>query len=187
MRVALLDHAHPTPPVRELAVALAAAGCEPAIVTVRRGLTRRTDDGGVPLVAVGRLPEAPLRLRGFERPLTHLPLSLAELVRGGYDAVHAFRPADAAAALAWRRVTGGPVVFSPAEPPGRDTVSNRRLRLRLLAAAVERSDAVTAPDEAVRAATLRWLAVEAPVLDAAGHVLLYDELVSRRPRGRPAP
>jgi hypothetical protein len=121
-----------------------------------------------------------LRLRGFERPLTHLPPVVAELVRGRYDVVHAFSAVDAAAARCWRRVRGGPVVFTCTAPPQRDTVSNRRLRLRLLAAAVERSDAVLAPDESVRDATWRWLAVEPRVVEPDGVAGLYRELADRQ-------
>lgn len=179
MRVALLDHGYPSEYVRELALALTAAGLEVVVVAARRGPSERFEDKGVAVVAVRRLPEAPLRLRGFERPLTHLPSLVAELVRGSYDVVHAFSAVDAAAARCWRRLRGGPVVFTPTAPPGRDTVSNRRLRLRLLADAVELSDAVTAPDESVRDATWRWLAVEPRVVDPDGVARLYRELVAR--------
>jgi hypothetical protein len=146
-----------------LAEALRAGGAEPVVLTAR------------PL----RIPEGVLRRRGFERPLSHVPRLLAELVRGDFDVVHALSPADAAAARGWRRVRGGPVVFTCVKPPDRESVSNRRLTLRLLAAAVEDSDAVLAADEAVRSAMSRWLAVDAPVLEPAAHVSLYRDLLDR--------
>jgi hypothetical protein len=59
-------------------------------------------------------------------------------------------------------------------------VADRRLRLRLLERAVGDSDAAIAPTEECRAGLLRWLAVEAPLLepaDADAHERLYRELL----------
>ena len=49
--------------------------------------------------------------------------------------------------------------------------------------AVEGADALVAGTEESRAALLRWLAIEAPVIepnDAAGHTRLYRDLLTRR-------
>jgi hypothetical protein len=123
-----------------------------------------------------------LERRGFATPLTHLPYTLAALLRGHYDVVHAFSPQDAYAALLWRRRSGHPVVFSCAEPIEREQLSNRRLRLRLLSTALEESDAVIAHDDGARAAAWRWLALEVPVLaptDGAAHERLYRSLLAQ--------
>jgi hypothetical protein len=120
-----------------------------------------------------------LRRRGFTDALSAVPLGLAALRAGGFDLAHAFSPADAVAAQLWG---DGPVVFTCAETLGRHNVADRRLRLALLRRAVERSDAVLAPDDDGRAALARWLAVDAPVLepgDAAGHLQLYRDLLAQ--------
>jgi hypothetical protein len=177
--VALLDAAGDEG-ARKLSTALARAGHRPTLIGCRRGATTRREEAGVAVIDVRRLPEAPLRLRGFERPLTHLPRALGELLRERFDVVHAFTPADAAAARAWRRLRGGPVVFSPTRPLTRDRLSNRRLTLRLVAAAAEASDVLIVPDEAVRASVERWLALDAAVLaadDADAHARLYAGLL----------
>ncbi len=187
MKVALLDHNHPSPFVIELAAALAAGGHEPCIVACRRGSPRRAREDGIPIVRVPRLPEMPLRIRGFERPLTHLPFVTAELLRGSFDVVHAFSPVDAVAARWWRRRAGGPVVFTCLRPPTRADVANRRLTLRLVEAATTGSDAVLAADPAVRTAMWRWLVVEADVVAPDDHAALYRALADdrvRRTRGR---
>jgi hypothetical protein len=96
---------------------------------------------------------------------------------------HAFSPPDAYAAQLWRKLVGRPVVFTCTEMLTRDALAHRRLRLKLLARAVDDTDAVIAPTQAAQAALWRWLAVEAQVLEAgdgAGHAELYRELLHRR-------
>jgi hypothetical protein len=131
------------------------------------------------VVRAPRLPEAPLRFRGFTGPLTHIPMAATALWRGRYDLTHAFSAPDAAAALLWRRASGRPVVFGCREVLDRAAVADRRLRLRLLIAAVDGTDAVVATAPEVREALLRWMAVDAPVIeprDGAAHARLYRRL-----------
>jgi hypothetical protein len=180
VRVALVDRDHPSALVTELAEALAGAGHDACVVTCGRGPARRSTQGGFSVARVRRLPEVPLRVRGFERPLTHLPFALVELLRGRFDVVHAFSPADAAVARAWRRAHGGPIAFTCLTEPARENVSNRRLTLRLLEAALDGSDAVLAADAEVRAAMWRWLAVDAEAISPADHAALYRGLLVRR-------
>ena len=141
------------------------------------------EDAGGRAVVVGapRLPLADelLARRGFLVPLSHLPVLTARLLAADVDVVHAFTAEDAAAARAWRRRTGRPVVFTLTETLDRDRVADRRLRLKLLGAAVEHSDAVLVPHEAARAALHRWLAADAQVVapaDAGAHLRLYESL-----------
>jgi hypothetical protein len=89
---------------------------------------------------------------------------------------HAFSPQDALAALIWRRMTGGHVVFGLAEPPRRETIARNRLSLRLLERALADSDAVVAHTEEARAAALRWLALDVPLLDPGDAERFYREL-----------
>jgi hypothetical protein len=183
LRVALLAHDLDTmPQARELAAALRRAGQRPTVMTAHRRPTAESLDDGVPVRHIGRLPELPLRLRGFTGPLTQVPLTLRELMRSEYDVAQAFSPEDAVAPLAWRRRTGRAVVFSPAEPLIRERVANRRLRLRLVSAALDEADMVIAPTEESREALSRWLALDAPLVrpgDAAAHEALYRRLLSR--------
>ncbi|MGH2839035.1 MAG: hypothetical protein ACRDJY_11910, partial [Thermoleophilaceae bacterium] len=101
---------------RELDDALRAGGHEP----------RHFGDLTVPAV------EGVLRRRGFTPALSHIPRALAELLRAEFDVVHAFTAADAAVALAWRRMRGAPAVFTCTEVVDRSTLASGRLRLATL-------------------------------------------------------
>jgi hypothetical protein len=128
------------------------------------------------------LPEALLRKRGFTGPLTHMPGAVARLWLGRYDLVHAFSVPDAQSGLWWRRLTGRPVVFTATEVLDRGNVANRRLRLKMLAAAVEETDAAVAASEPVRDALSRWMAADLPLLepqDGAAHERLYRGLIAQ--------
>lgn len=159
LRVALLDQERGGYS-RALEAALRGAGHESRLVSVR---------------PVGPV-EAVLRRRGFTPGLSPVAGVVLELLRGGFDAAHAFSVPDAAAAHAWRRVTGRPSVFTCTEVLDRATLANGRLRLELLTRAIEESDALTAASEDVRGAMELWLACSPPVLrpdDAAAHERLY--------------
>lgn len=199
LAVALVHHTYGSPPsgeaeavVREVAAGLRDLGHRPTILASHRARTRVSQEDGIRVVRLARLPEAPLRLRGFTGPLTHMPLTLRALVRGDYDIAHAFSAPDAEAALRWRRRAQRPVLFTCTEELDRGSLADSRLRLRLLGGAVEEADAVTAPTRAACVAILRWLAVDARVIaprDPADHEELYRELLARpRPdRYTPAP
>jgi hypothetical protein len=166
------------PHMRELAGALSAAGHEVTVIGSRPGRTRRTHEDGFEVVRVGRLPEAPLRSRAFDGPLTHLPGLLAELTRGRFEVAHAFSPQDAFAA---RHGPAG-VAFTCVEAPRRETLSDRRLRLAFWQAAIDPWNAVIVPGEEQREALWRWLAVEAEVAeprDAAAHERIYSRCLER--------
>jgi hypothetical protein len=127
--------------------------------------------------------EALLRRRGFAGSLTPVPAGVVTLLRGGFDVAHAYSTSDALTALTWRRLRGGPVVFTSPEPLQRDRLADRRLSLWLLQRAVQDTDAVIAATEESRSALARWLALDAPVIDshdAAGYERLYRELLVRR-------
>jgi hypothetical protein len=125
------------------------------------------------------LPDALLRLRKIGDAPGRMPGTLLALLRGGYDAAHAFTAQDAVVAIAWSRLTGRPVVYTQREPLERANVADRRLRLAMLRRAVEGAGAVVAPDERTAESLKRWMAVEARVLapDArAEHLDLYASL-----------
>ena len=184
MRIALVHHSYGTewagaagPHVDELARALLAAGHEPHVIGSRAGATRRTEEDGVPVAHLGRLPEGPLRSRGFDGPLTHMPALMRELADGAFDAVHAFSPQDAFAAS----YRGTAVAFTPVEPPRREALAERRLRLRFWDAAIRPPNAVVVPSDAEREAVWRWLAVEPEVAaagDAGAHKRIYLRLAA---------
>jgi hypothetical protein len=169
-RVALIDDEEGT--AARLAASLAAGAVEATVLRARP----------LPLV------DALLERRGFTGPLGHAPGVVAGLVRGRFDVAHAFTATDAAAALAWRRLLGGAVVFTCVAPLDRSTVADRRLRLQALRAAVEDTDAVRAADDSASAALERWMAVDAPVLglaDATAHAELYAALATARAASSP--
>jgi hypothetical protein len=120
----------------------------------------------LPRIAVA---EALLRRRGFTPGLTSL-LFARRLAR--YDLVHAFAPLDAVAALR----AGATTVFTCTERLDRATVADRRLRLWALTQATERSAAVLAADDAIRASLQDWFAIDAPVLAPAELDALYGRL-----------
>lgn len=192
LRVAVLVHTLGSPPAAgmeemalQVAAALAGRGHRATVLSSHRFATREDEELGVPVIRSRRLPEAPLRWRGFTGPLTHAPLTARALAAGRYDVVHAFSPEDAAIALLSRRRTGSPVVFTAADPLDRSRLADRRLRLRCVTAAVEDSDALTAPTEALAGLVQRWLAADAEVIDprdAAGHERVYRRLRARRTR-----
>jgi hypothetical protein len=129
-----------------------------------------------------RVPDLPLRLRKIGDAPGRVPGAFVALLRGDYQLAHAFTAQDAAVAVVWSRLTGRPVVFTQREPLARENVSDRRLRLATLRVALEHSDAVVAPDDAVAESLRRWMAAELRVLApdaAAEHLELYRELCRR--------
>lgn len=192
LRVVLLAHTVGAPAAAgmeqtalRVASALGDAGHEAVVLSSHPSATRESVENGVRVVRLPRLPEAPLRWRGFTGPLTHAPLVLRALASAPFDVAHAFSPQDAWMALRWRRRSGRPVVFTAADPLTRDRLADRRLRLRLVQAAVEDSDAVTAPTDELAAVVARWLAVDTTVIapgDGAAHERLYRALLTTRMR-----
>jgi phosphatidylinositol alpha-mannosyltransferase len=144
----------------DLGVALAGRGHAVRVVTSHPGRTTRTTEDGVEVVRLWRPPAGRLRRRGFEDHLTHLPLSYAELRRGGDDVVHALWHADACAAIR----AGRPTVWTFLGVPHRAGLANRRLRLDLVQRAAAGSAAVLVLSEAARRAMARWLGVDARVV-----------------------
>lgn len=189
LRIALLYHDYLSPQrsaeeryVHELALALLQARHQVHVLSTHRGERRRTLEDGVVVIRVRRLSEALLRRRGFTGPLTQVPVSVGALVSGGFDAVDAFSTPDALTARTWQRLTGRPAVFTCVEGIRRESLADRRLRLRLLQRAVAGPDAVIAATAESSASLGRWLALDVPVLDSLdveGHERLY--------RGLPAP
>jgi hypothetical protein len=163
-RVALLDHTG-GPYATELSAWLREAGVEALVLGPRPG---------------GDAVERLLARRGFAAGVGHVPAAIVALRRGGFDLAHALTPPDAVAALAYRRVTGRPVVFTCTETPERATLADRRLQLGMLEQATQRADAVLAASDEVAAGMWRWLALEAQVSDAEGYAHLYGELLAQR-------
>lgn len=179
MRVALLDHScrHG---VMEAAASLVAVGIAPSLLTAR---PPQEQPEGVEVVALRELADAPLRLRKIGDQLSHVPAAWLALGRGRFEVAHAFTPSDALAAIAWARWARKPTVLTCMEPPRREQLAARRLRLQTWRRAVEQTDAVLAADEEVGRALRRWMAVEAPVVDpveAEAQSAVYRRLLARR-------
>lgn len=150
--------------VHDLAVELAQLGHAPRLLVGHAGGPRRSVEDDVEVVRVPRVADALVRARGFQPHATHVPLSWAALHVGRPDVAHAFYPTDAGATVRWARHTGQPCVFTLMGVPTRSTLSNFRGRLRGLERATRDSDAVLVLSEEARAATRRWLGVEAEVI-----------------------
>jgi glycosyltransferase involved in cell wall biosynthesis len=149
---------------RELADGLRAEGHRPAIVCGHGGRTERTEEDGVEVVRVRRLPEGRLERRGFERHLTHGPFSARALRRLDPDVAHALYAVDAAAAARWSADRAHPLVFSYMGIPHRTALVARRERLRLTTKAVRAAAATCVLSVTARDAFHRWLGVEARVI-----------------------
>jgi hypothetical protein len=177
VRIALVDFAA-RPAARELCAGLRHHGHDADIVELDPG-----SHGGGWVAATARLADLALARRGFATPLAGVPLTVARMRRRHYDLAHVLSIPGVPAALAWRRLTGRPIVFTAVEPVTRAILADRRLRLRLVREAFEGSDAVTAADPAARATALRWLALDLPLVelaDAEGYLRLYRTVLSRR-------
>lgn len=195
LRVAVLHHGYGSSRrsairgvVDDLAGALREVGHRPCVLTSHMGPPGRSLEAGVPVVWSRRRAERVLAARGFAGPLSHLPATARALASGRYDLAHALSAPDALAARLWGRCAGRPVVFGCLDPPRRENLADRRLRLWLTRSAVEDSDAVVAASLDCRAGLKRWFGVEVPVIvpdDAAGHERLYRQLLDReQPRCR---
>jgi len=138
MRVALI---HPTywPEVRRgaerlvhgLAAWLAGAGHEVTVLTTNRGPRSATREDGFEVVRAWRAPDRLLRRRAYEDYLNTIPAHVAELLRGGFDAAHAFFPVSGWAALRARGLGGPPVVYSMMGIPTRPYLVARRYRMAM--------------------------------------------------------
>jgi Glycosyl transferase 4-like domain len=189
LSVALLFHSYGAPDgrvpgrlVQQLARGLLEAGHRPCIIASHPGPAGRHVEDGIPVARNRRLPEGLLHRRGIVAPLGHVPPTLGALARGRYDVAHAFSTLDALPALLWRRLGRAAAVLTWAEPPRRECLADRRLRLWAVTRAVENSDAVVAPSEEVHAALARWLMVDALRIepqDTTAHVRLYRQLMER--------
>jgi hypothetical protein len=183
LRVALLAHTFADEPeapaslaARMLAGGLRETGHRPTVITCHAGPSGTESIEGIRVARVRRLPEAALRFRGFVTPLTQLPFTLAALERERFDVAHAFTEVDAWASVRWRERGGGDAIFTCAEPPTRETLADRRQRLKLVTRAFWDSDAVAAASSEVRDEVERWLSLDVPIVapgDAAGYVELY--------------
>ena len=177
MRIALLHHSYGTPyegqagpHMRELARGLLARGLEVAIVSSCRGRTRRSEEDGVEVVHLGRLPERPLASRAFDGPITQIPRTIKALA--GFQVAHAFSPQDAFAAS----YGAAGVAFTCVEAPRREALAERRLRLSFWDHAADPRHAILVPGEEQRRAVWRWLALDAEVIaagDAEAHERVY--------------
>ena len=187
LRVGLLLHSFKAPgatesdrAVKELADGLVDRGHEAFAFGCHSGPWERLVEQHRDVIRVHRRPERVLNARGFVTPVSHLPMLLIAMLEERVNVVHAFTAVDAQAALAYRRLTGKPMVFSFVEPPRREDLSDRRLKLRFLTRALRGSDAITATSAETRNAVQRWLAIDAPVVepgDASAYEALYEGLL----------
>jgi phosphatidylinositol alpha-mannosyltransferase len=145
---------------RELADGLIARGHRPTLICGHGGWFGDTDEDGLRVLRVPRLPEGRLERRGFERHLTHVPFALRALRGVDADVVHALYAADAAGAAR----TGRPLVFSYMGIPHRTALVARRRRLELTLEAVRGAGATVVLGATARDAFARWLGVEARVI-----------------------
>lgn len=147
-----------------LARGLMDIGHRPELIAGHTGRSSRLVEGGVPVVRNRRPPEGQLLRRGFDRHLTHAPLTYVTLRCGGYDLVHALHVTDGAVAARWTERTGRPSVLTYIGTPTHAHLTQRRMRLKLTLRAVRGCSAVVALSKAAADAFQHWLGVEVRVI-----------------------
>ena len=130
------------------------------------------------VVRYRRLP-GPARLRMYEDHVANIPFAAVEVLRGQYDLVHAFFPAEAWAAIRARRLGGPPVVFSNHGIPARRHLVDRRYRLEIMSEVVREADAVSVLSEAAAAEARRLLQVDPVVLPGGVITKSFEGSVAR--------
>ena len=167
--------------VWELAEGLEGRGHRPRLITSHPGRSFRTRESGIEVVRNRRPPDRMLVDRGFLPYLTHLPMTYRSLVQGDDQVAHSVYSADAAAALAWKRRTGKPVVFHYMGIPERPDLTRRRLQLELTEAAARGADRVVGLSRTVADAFWRWLGVEAEVIHPGVNLAAFSRAPERAP------
>jgi phosphatidylinositol alpha-mannosyltransferase len=180
VRLALL---HPTywPEVRrgserlahDLAMTLAGRGHEVTLVTTHHHRRSVTVEDGFRVVRARRVPPLP-GMDWYDEYIGAVPATLAELVRGRYELVHALYPVDAWTARLAHRLGGAPYVLSVHGIVNREYLVKRRYRIEMLKAAAEDAAAVSVLSQAA-AEPLRRYALAEPVI-LPGGVIAADYL-----------
>jgi glycosyltransferase involved in cell wall biosynthesis len=149
---------------RELADGLLERGHKPSLITSHPGMPARAVEQGLPVLRLPRPPQGRLLRRRYEPYLTHVPLSYLALRAGSYDVAHAVYPADALAAIRWKKRTGRPALLSYLGIPDRRGLSEYRRRLDVMLRVVKGCDAVVALSRYAAQAFEHWLGYEAQVI-----------------------
>jgi glycosyltransferase involved in cell wall biosynthesis len=142
----------------DVGAGLARRGHSVRLVTSHRGRTTTTNEDGIEVVRVPRVPDGRLRRRLYEDHLTHVPLAARAL--RGEPLAHALFHTDAQAA----RLAKVPYVYSFMGVPHRRGLANRRGRLKLVRQAIAGARETVVLSEAARRAAERWLAVSPRVI-----------------------
>jgi glycosyltransferase involved in cell wall biosynthesis len=167
---------------RDLAAGLTARAHEVTLIAGHPGPPSRRVEDGVEVVRTWRAPDGRLRRRAFEDGLTHVPGSYLALRRANPDVAHASHAPDAAAAVRWARERRRPAVFSFMGIPDRRFLVERRLRVRLMLAAVRGSAATVALSRHAAEAFARDLGVTARVIHPGVDLDTFRPGPARDPR-----
>lgn len=149
---------------RELADGLIAHGLTPTLITSHPGPPSRRTEAGLRVLRLPRPPQGPLLRRGYERYLTHVPLTYAALRVGHFGLAHAMYPTDALAAARWRAKTGRPALLSYLGIPDAAGLNERRGHRELTARALQHTDRVVALSHAAAGAFHDSFGYHAPVI-----------------------
>lgn len=166
---------------RELADGLIARGQRPSLITSHPGRLTRTVEAGLPVLRVPRPPQGRLLRRQYLPYLTHAPLSYVALRTGSYDLAHAVYPADALAAVRFKRKTGRPALFSYMGIPDRRGLCEYRRCLDVMVRAATGCDAVVALSTYARDAFHYWLGCEAHVISPGVNLAEFKLAAARTP------
>jgi glycosyltransferase involved in cell wall biosynthesis len=165
--------------VRELADGLLARGHAPRLITSHPGPLRIATEDGLPIVRLPRPPQGRLLRRGYERYLTHVPLSYVALRLQRFDVAHAVHPPDALAAARWSARTGRPSVLTYLGIPDRPGLRDKRRRLEVTVKALDGCDAVVALSEYAAAEFRHTLGYEPRVIPPGVDLDAFAPAVTR--------
>ncbi len=149
---------------RDLADGLLTRGHHPRLITSVPGRPSRAIEDGLPILRLPRPPQDRLVRRKYMEYMTHVPLSYAALQFGNDDIAHAVYPADALAAIRWRRQTGRPALLSFMGIPDFNGLRSRRRLTETMLAATAGCDAIVALSEYAGDAFRKWLGYEPRVI-----------------------
>lgn len=167
--------------VRELSDGMIGRGHQPSLITSHVGRPSRTVEQALPVLRLPRPPQGRLLRRRYEPYLTHVPLSYLALRAGSYDVAHAVYPADALAAIRWKKRTNRPALLSYMGIPDRRGLCEYRRRLDLMLRAVQGCDAVVALSRHAARAFEYWLGTEVRVIPPGVNLIEFPLSCARAP------
>src|SRR5215210_348132 len=163
--------------VNDIGRRMAARGHEVTLITSHRGRSSASHEDGMRVLR-GRRPRRLPGMGLYELFLETVPGAAWQLLRGGYEAAHAFHLSSAALA---RRGGGPPFAYSFHGIPTRTYLTARRRRIEMLRLSIEAAAAVTVLSEAAAQVMRRHLLTDPELLPAGVDLSAFAPGPEREP------